>query len=83
MPTDVRQTTLNRTAGKSGRKRGLKASSAHKRSVVWDFDLRPRLTAMIRPTRSDASDQQAAFLHVRASLPAQTFAALLAPGAAP
>ena len=52
-------------------------------SVVWHFGLHHRLTAMIRPRRSEASDQRAAFLRARAGRPAQAVVGSLAPGAAP
>ena len=81
---DWRQTNhvgLNRLQG--GRKRDLKASSPSERSVVWRFDLHHRLIAIIRPRRSEASDQRAAFLRARAGRPAQAVVGLLAPGAAP
>ena len=62
---------------------GLKASSPPERAVVWHFNFYHRLAAIIRPRRSDASGQQAAFFRARAALPAQAFVGLLAPGAAP
>lgn len=61
----------------------IESFSPPQRSVVWHFDLHHQLTAIIRPRRSDASGQRAAFLRARAGLRAQAFVGLLAPGAAP